>query len=216
MAEEQPVGDKEFQDFVTRVNQTEHRYYQEVTIAKVLGPCPYGHKEGDTYRVTNCNSDGLCGALYAAIHPSIVTLHYGGSLPWEKDADAYRRVCPEMNVEVSVRRFEKGDFNMFRTESPLKDMTGKGFPAIDKYRAFIEVLDVEHNCAWGHEKGHRFEVDPFNVGKACGFLYGGIYQFLNLYFAGVDLPWEMEERAMCSACPDTYNVVSFRLVMEER
>ena len=49
---------------VKRFRDFENRYYQEVTITKVTGECPFGHREGETYNITNCNSDGLCGALY--------------------------------------------------------------------------------------------------------------------------------------------------------
>ncbi len=40
-----------------------NRYYQEVTITSVTGECPYGHKEGDQFKITSMNSDGICGAL---------------------------------------------------------------------------------------------------------------------------------------------------------
>jgi hypothetical protein len=46
-----------------RFHDFEHRYYQEVTITSVMGECPFGHREGEKYKVANCNSDGLCGAL---------------------------------------------------------------------------------------------------------------------------------------------------------
>jgi uncharacterized repeat protein (TIGR04076 family) len=203
-------------DFVTHIINTENRYYQEVTIAKITGECPYGHKEGEKYKVTNCNNDNLCGALYKAIHASIVTLHYGGGLPWEKSPDTFKGICPEMRVQIEVRRFEKEDFNLLKTQTHTRDMTGKGFPALDKYRAFIEIIDIANNCAWGHKEGQRFEVDPFNVGGVCGFLYSHVYQFMNLYFAGAGLPWEREEHIMHTSCPDTFNQTSFRLVMEER
>ena len=58
----------EDQAALQRFRDFEHRYYQEVTIAGVMGECPFGHREGEKYKVANCNSDGLCGALYTRIH----------------------------------------------------------------------------------------------------------------------------------------------------
>jgi len=85
-------------EMVAKILKGENRYYQEVTITKVTGECPYGHKEGEQYRATALNSDGLCGSLYKAIHASLVTLHYGGSLLWEKIRIA---------LPVSARRWKK-------------------------------------------------------------------------------------------------------------
>lgn len=205
-----------FDDFAAKFIEAENRYYQEVTITKVSGTCPYGHKQGEKYRVTNCNSDGLCGSLYKAIHSAIITLHYGGGLPWEKKADAYKGICPEMNVEVAVQRYQKEDFSFLKTQTSAREMTGKGFAGLDMYRVFIEILGVENECAWGLQAGQRFEVDPFNVGGICGYLYAKAYDFINVYFAGAGLPWETEEKTIYSVCPDSYNQTSFLMVRQER
>ena len=79
--EKQNNGQNNANDFVANILKTVNRYYQEVTITKVSGDCPYGHQEGEKYRVTSVNHDGMCGALYHAIHAPIVTLHYGGGVP---------------------------------------------------------------------------------------------------------------------------------------
>ena len=201
---------KHFRDF-------ENRYVQEVTITRVTGHCPYGHAEGEKYRVSNCNNDGLCGALYTSLHSSIITMHYWGSLPWLKEPDTYRGICPEMAVEVEVKRREQEKRALLKTTASARDMTGKGFPVIDNYRAFIEIVDVDKVCAWGHRAGHRLEIDPFNAGAVCGLLYSKVYPYLNVMLAGVKLPWIPEgEHAMFSACPDSYNLTSFCLVVEER
>ena len=200
---------KRFRDF-------ENRYYQEVTITKVIEECPFGHTAGEKYKVTNCNSNGLCGALYKRIHDSILTLHYWGSLPWEKDPDRYADMCPEMKVQVEVRRLEREKPGMLKSTAPLRSMTGKGFPAVDRYRAFIEILDVERICAWGNKAGLRFEIDPFNTGGVCGFLYSKIYPYLNVLLSGVNFPWAAHDHEMISVCPDSYNQTSFRLFIEER
>ncbi len=64
MSEEKLKGTLyEDQEVVKRFRDFENRYYQEVRIAAVTGECPYGHREGETYCISNCNNDGLCGAL---------------------------------------------------------------------------------------------------------------------------------------------------------
>jgi len=218
MEEKKELQELTFEDdFVRKITEAENRYYQEITITNVQGECPYGHVVGDVFRVTNCNNDGLCGALYKAIHSQIITMHYGGSLAWEETPDAFRGLCPEMGkVRVSVKRIEKGDFTFFKTMPAPRDMTQKGFRGIDKYRLTIEITDLANECAWGHSTGQRYEVDLFNTGGVCGYLYSRIYDFINLYNSGVNLPWEFEKDTIMSVCPDSYNLISFRLIRELR
>jgi uncharacterized repeat protein (TIGR04076 family) len=145
-----------------------------------------------------------------------VTLHYWGSLPWEKNPDQYVAMCPEMKVLIRAKRLEKKKPGILKSTAPPRSMTGKGFPAVDKYRAFIEILGVEHICVWGNKEGLRFEIDPFNTGGVCGFLYSKIYPYLNILLSGVTFPWSAQEHEMISVCPDSYNKTSFRLFIEER
>jgi uncharacterized repeat protein (TIGR04076 family) len=204
-------------DIIASTAQLVNRFYQEVTITKVNGECPYGHKEGDKHRVTATNADSLCGALWQANHSSIACFHYGGSVAWEKKPHIFKGVCPEMGrVQIEVERIAKPDSKHFRTEAIFKDMTGKGFAGTDKYRVFLEVLGVEHHCMWGHRPGQRFEVDPFNIGKVCGFLYWGAYHSISLLFAGESPPWEPEKNIVHGVCPDIYNQTAYHLTREER
>jgi uncharacterized repeat protein (TIGR04076 family) len=204
-------------NIVAKILKGENRYSQEVTITRVEGACPYGHKEGDTFRVTALNCDGLCGSLFKNIHASIVTLHYGGSLLWEKDSDAFTGFCPEGGrVQVACTRFEQEKPVRLKTKPLFKDMTGKGFPALDKYRVKAEVLDIAKMCYWGHKVGDVFEVDPFNVGGACGFLYGQFYHFIQTLLAGATPAWATQEHSVTAVCPDTYDQLAFRLFLEER
>ena len=43
----------EEEDVVKKFQQFENHYFQEVTITGVSGECPYGHKEGEQYKVSN-------------------------------------------------------------------------------------------------------------------------------------------------------------------
>jgi uncharacterized repeat protein (TIGR04076 family) len=207
----------EIEEFAAKILKAENRYYQEVEITKVNGECPYGHKEGEKFKVTAMNSDGLCGSLLKFILAPVVTLHYGGGLIWEKNPDAFKGFCPEMGrVQVEVKRLQQEKPTLLKTGTQFIDMTGKGYPALDKHRVFVEVLDIAHNCYWGHKVGDRFEVDPFNVGGACCLLYGQLYSYLHVLLSGATPAWAMEEHSMSGECPDTYDRLCFRLSLEGR
>ncbi len=194
-----------------------NRYYHEVTITGVKGDCPYGHSEGEKFRLTGMNHDCLCGSLYQVLQPHVMTLEYGGGIPWEKNPDVFTAACPEMEkVKVEVKRIEQENPVHLKTRTDIKDMTGKGYPSLDKYKVYLEVISIENICMWKHKPGDRFEVDPFNMGKACGSLYKAAYPFINLLFSEGSLPWELQDDTVHGACPDPYDILSYRLIREER
>jgi uncharacterized repeat protein (TIGR04076 family) len=199
------------------VIQGANRYYQEVTITGVTGECPYGHKEGEQFKITSMNSDGICGALLKSIFFQIVTLHYGGSLLWDKNPDVSRGCCPEGGkVQVEINRVAQKEKSLLKTPYQMKGMTGKGYPAIDNYRIFIEVYDIAVNCYWGHKIGDVFEVDTFNIGGACCFLYTQLYPYIHVLMSGSSPPWAWDEHTIIGECPDTYDRLAYRLFVEER
>lgn len=218
MEEKKNLTGMTFEDEIVRqFTESENRYRHDVTITKVEGVCPYGHRKGDRFQITNCNNDGLCGALFKTIHSQLITMHYGGSIPWEQDPNIFHGLCPEMGkVQVVAKRVEKENFKLFKTHPSPVDMTGKGLRGLDDYRLFIEITDVANRCAWGNRPGKRYEVDPFNTGGACGYLYSKYYDFITLFSSGAHVPWEFEADTLMSVCPDAYNQVSFRLVREKR
>jgi uncharacterized repeat protein (TIGR04076 family) len=203
-------------DVVARIMEVVNRYYQEATVTEVAGSCPYGHCKGDKFKVTSMNSDGLCGALYQAIHSQIVTLHHGGTMQWGKDPDMHRGVCPEGVVHLEVKRVAKQDRAFFKTPTKTVDMTGKNFPGIDKYKIYLEVISIANNCVWGHREGEILELDAFNVGNCCGFMYRGIYHYINLLLSGGGLAWEGDQHIVHGCCPDPFNQLTYRLIREER
>jgi len=195
-----------------------NRYHQEVTITAVAGQCPYGHREGEKFTVTTMNSDGLCGSLYQAIHPSIVAFEHGGGVVWENHGGRVLASCPEKGkVRVAVKRFENAKpMKRLKTVHDPKDMTSWGYAGLDAYRVFIEVLGIEKNCMWGHTAGDRHEIDPFNVGGICGYLYWEIYSFINLLYTGGGMPWEGDKNIIHGTCPDPFDLLSYRLIREKR
>ncbi len=191
--------------------------YHEVTITKVNGQCPYGHREGDTHRVTSMNTDSLCGSLFHTLYPSVMSMQYHGNAPWEKEKGRCQALCPEMGkVQVDVKRVEKDDTKLFWTKSTTKDMTGKGYANLDKYRVFVEILGVENHCTRAQRPGKRFEIDHFNIGNLCGCLYWGVYHFMEILYSEGQVPWEGEEHIIHGICPDIFNQCSFRLIREKR
>jgi uncharacterized repeat protein (TIGR04076 family) len=204
-------------EYTERVLKLEHRYYQEVTVTAVNGKCPYGHRVGDIFKVTAMNSDGICGSLLQGIFSPIVSLHYGGSLLWEKQPGTFFGRCLEgSTVEVAVKRVEQKEPVLLQTPITLKDMRGKGFPLLDQYRLMVEVRDIVVRCTWGHKIGDVFEVDPFNVGGACCFLYTQLYPYLQVLLSGATPGWATEEHEINGECPDTYDRLCYRLFLQKR
>jgi uncharacterized repeat protein (TIGR04076 family) len=215
---EYDVEDADIKAFTEKVLKAENRYYQEVTVTKVDGACPYGHKVGDQFKVTAMNPGGLCGSLLKSIMDSVVTLHYGGQVAWGDDPDKVGpRVCPENGkVEVELKRVERTDEGLLKTPAPFIDMTGKGYPNLDRHRIFVNVVDIANDCYWGHKEGDRFEVDPFNVGGACSLLYQQMYPYIHVLLSGTTPPWTFEENTIGGECPDVYDRLCFRLSLEKR
>ena len=198
------------------VKQEVNRYYEELTISKITGPCPYDHKEGDNFKLTCMCSDSLCGSMYQEIHPALTTLHYGGGLPWGDDPLSFKGTCPEGKVHVKGRRIEQPKPCFVRTKTKTIDMTGKGFPGVDEYRINLEVISVANKCEWGHCEGKKNELDIFNIGEVCGFMYWEIYHFINLLISGGSLAWEADPNIIHGVCPDAFNQVTYRLIREKR
>ena len=207
----------ELSEAARSVLEAENRYYQEVTVTYVKGDCPYGHKEGDQFKITTMNSDGICGSLLKSIFTPLTILHYGGSIFWEDNAEMSSGCCPEKDkVRVAIKRVKRQEKTLFKTPCQMKDMTGRGYPVIDKYRTLIEVRDIAVNCYWGHKIGDVFEVDPFNVNGACCFLYTQLYPYIHVLLSGTSPPWAWDEHTVMGECPDTYDRLAYRLFLEER
>jgi uncharacterized repeat protein (TIGR04076 family) len=82
-------------------------------IVKVEGKCVAGHRVGEEFDLTVYSekadklhrAPNVCGFLYDAIFPYLVTLQFGGVFPWEKDKDKFLAGCPDnYNVVIEIRR----------------------------------------------------------------------------------------------------------------
>ena len=81
-------------------------------VAKVVrqkGPCHVGHKVGDEFIIGHTTPDGMCSWAFYTLFPSATVLQYGGSFPWEKDADKAVVVCPDSEklVVFELRRIRR-------------------------------------------------------------------------------------------------------------
>lgn len=209
--------DTEFNEWAASVIKGENRYCQRAVITKVTGTCPFGHREGDTFTLTALHAGGLCGALLCSIMQPITTLHYDGELVWADNKNGFIGSCPEDGrVSVEVQRQENTGGVMVKEEFPWRDMSGKGYPGIDRYRVFVEVEHIEGSCMWGHKVGDRIEIDPFNVNGMCSLFYNQLYPYLHVLLAGKTPPWATQQNSMGGECPDIFNRLSFRMRIEPR
>ena len=150
--------------------------------------------------------------------PPLLPLEYGGGVMWEMKEDSFRASCPERGkVQAVINRFENANpMRRLKTVKDFKNMTGKGFPGLDEHKIVIEVFGIERNCMWGHKVGDTHEVDPFNVGGICGYLYWEAYSFISLLYAGGGMPWEGDSNIVHGTCPDPYDLLSYRLIRKKR
>jgi uncharacterized repeat protein (TIGR04076 family) len=211
------TDDRDSTEWADNILRQENRYCQDVTVTRVRGECPCGHRVGDRFMITCLDAGGLCGSLYTAIMPSVVTLHYGGSVLWEPTEGAFDGRCHEKGrVAVAVQRVDNPARALHKTTHPFRDMTGRGYAGLDRYRVMVEVIDIAGNCFYGHGIGDRFEIDPFNVNGTCGLLYNQLYPYMHVLLSGATPPWATQPHSIAGECPDIFNRLSFRMTIEPR
>ncbi len=84
-------------------------------VIKVNGKCAAGHYVGEEFNLTLYSEEknethripSICGFLYNAIFPYVVTLQFNGVFPWEKGRDVFLAGCPDnYKVVVEIRRIK--------------------------------------------------------------------------------------------------------------
>jgi uncharacterized repeat protein (TIGR04076 family) len=59
------------------------------------GECPVGLKVGDSWLVEDgVVPPGICAAAWNAIQPYVVSIRYGGKMPWSGEAE-FSACCPD-------------------------------------------------------------------------------------------------------------------------
>ena len=81
-------------------------------IARVIlqkGTCAAGHKVSDEFVIGEKTAPGLCSWAFYTLFPFAEVLRFGGSFPWEKDADKTTVVCPDPGnpVVFELRRSKR-------------------------------------------------------------------------------------------------------------
>ena len=83
-----------------------NRYDIKITLLSQQKKCPAGHRVGDVFTVGRHTPGGMCMGAFASLLPYITTLRFGGTFPWEKNADEGTFCCPDPKV-VNVFRLER-------------------------------------------------------------------------------------------------------------
>ncbi|GAB6181384.1 hypothetical protein JCM14036_27030 [Desulfotomaculum defluvii] len=69
------------------------------------GACHRGHKIGDSFDY-DTERGNLCPMAMHVLFPMVDILRYGGSFPWEEDANSGMFCCPDVKV-INVFKVEK-------------------------------------------------------------------------------------------------------------
>lgn len=67
-------------------------------IAKVIsqkGTCAANHRVGDEFPIGDKTPPNMCTWAFCTVFPFASVLQFGGSLPWEEDADKTTVACPD-------------------------------------------------------------------------------------------------------------------------
>jgi len=84
-------------------------------IVRINGNCAAGHYVGEEFDLTLFShkrdevhrTPSMCGFLYYAIFPYLVTLQFGGVFPWEKDENVFLAGCPDnQKVIIEIKRIK--------------------------------------------------------------------------------------------------------------
>ena len=67
-------------------------------IAKIIsqkGTCTAGHRVGDEFIIGQKTPPNLCSWAFYTLFPFAQVLQFGGSFPWEQDANKTTVACPD-------------------------------------------------------------------------------------------------------------------------
>ena len=85
------------------------RYDVVARVISQKGTCAAEHKVGDEWVIGSKTPDGMCTSAFNVVYPSAWVLMFGGSFPWETDADVATVACPDAEnpVVFQLRRLRK-------------------------------------------------------------------------------------------------------------
>lgn len=84
-------------------------YKLEATVIEQKGHCVAGHKVGDKFDLNDIKAPPICRPLLNALNAQAMALKYGSNIPWLKDKDITRIVCPdpENPLVVEIKRIKE-------------------------------------------------------------------------------------------------------------
>ena len=79
------------------------------TVVSQKGTCVAGHKVGEAFPIGDKTPHGMCSWAFYTVFPSVITLQYNGSFPWELDPETAIVACPDPTnpVVFELRRKRK-------------------------------------------------------------------------------------------------------------
>jgi len=80
-----------------------------VKVSVTKGKCQGNyHKKGDSFIIDETTPDGMCISAWDVISPYVMTLLYGGNLPWEKEKGAAIIHCPDpKGITFELKRIDE-------------------------------------------------------------------------------------------------------------
>lgn len=76
-------------------------YSVKVTVKKIKGNCPLGHKVGDEIIFDGVRVKGkICFSALATLMPTIYAFAWGAEFPWDENEDVTVLPCPDETNQV--------------------------------------------------------------------------------------------------------------------
>jgi len=75
-------------------------FYIKAKVISQKGVCAAGHKVGDEFIIGQNTESGLCSWSFFTLFPFAQVLQFGGSFPWEQDANKTTVACPDAENPV--------------------------------------------------------------------------------------------------------------------
>ncbi len=70
------------------------------TVISQKGTCAAGHKVNNEFTIGQQTPPNLCSWAFYSLFPFAEVLQFGGSFPWEKDANRTTIACPDPSNPV--------------------------------------------------------------------------------------------------------------------
>jgi len=168
---------------------------------------------GDTFKVTAMNSDASAASLLQGIFSPIVSLHYGGLLSGRSSrapSTVAALKAGRWSCRKEVEQKERGNLLQtpfaFKTTARIKGHRARFLLCWISKAVWWKSVTLHSAMHLGHKIGNVFEVDPFNVGGACCFLYTQFYHYIHVLLSGINA--RLGNRTTFEVngeCPDTYD-----------